>query len=234
LIAGIDGCRGGWYVIEANHQCSDVRGRVFPSFDRALSAIPAHSIIGIDIPIGLQSVGARACDEAARRYLGPKRASSVFTAPIRPVLGASSHAAASAMRRGIEGKGMSIQAFGITAKVREVDTALRAASERAQRVFEVHPEVSFTRLNGAKALTHSKKRPLGREQRLELLAKANQLGDAPARLVATRPKTIVEPDDVLDAFIALWTARRILEGTAQSFPEHAGQDGVGLRMGIFY
>jgi predicted RNase H-like nuclease len=209
-----------------------VLGRVHPSFERALSAIPAHSIIGIDIPIGLQSVGARACDEAARRYLGPKRASSVFTAPIRSVLDATSHAAASAMRRAIEGKGMSIQAFGITAKVREVDTVLRAASERAQRVFEVHPEVSFTRLNGAKSLTHSKKRPLGRGERLELLA--NQFGDAPARLVATRPKCIVEADDVLDAFIALWTARRILEGTAQSFPERVVQDGVGLRMGIFY
>jgi predicted RNase H-like nuclease len=136
------------------------------------------------------------------------------------------------MRRGIEGKGMSIQAFGITAKVREVDTVLRAAPERAQRVFEVHPEVSFTGLNGAKALTHSKKRLLGRGERLELLAK--QFGDAPARFIATRPKGIVEADDVLDAFIALWTARRILEGTVQSFPERVVQDGVGLRMAIFY
>jgi predicted RNase H-like nuclease len=127
---------------------------------------------------------------------------------------------------------MSIQAFGITSKVREVDIVLRAAPERAQQVYEVHPEVSFSCLNGARPLTHSKKTALGRAERLELLA--NQFGDAPARLVATRRKSLVEADDVLDAFIALWTARRIVEGAAQSLPDRAEQDTVGLRMGIFY
>lgn len=232
MIAGVDGCRGGWYVIEADHECTSIRGQLYASLDNLLSALPAHSIIAIDIPIGLLRTGARTCDEAARRFLGAARGSSVFPAPIRSVLDAPSHAVASAIRRQIEGKGMSIQSFAITAKVREVDIALRAAPERAHCVFEVHPEVSFTSLNGTKALAHSKKRAHGRQERLEILA--NQFGDAPARLVANRPKRTVAADDVLDAFVALWTARRIVAGAAASLPDRPPQDETGLRMAIFY
>ena len=48
---------------------------------------------------------------------------------------------------------VSKQLFMIAPKIREVDAALRADAGAAARVFEVHPEVAFWRLNGERALT---------------------------------------------------------------------------------
>ena len=43
---------------------------------------------------------------------------------------------------------VSKQLFNIAPKIREVDEALRAPPDAAGRVFEVHPELAFWRLNG--------------------------------------------------------------------------------------
>jgi predicted RNase H-like nuclease len=232
LIAGIDGCRGGWFLVEGDTENATVQGSVCGSFADVLTRIPAPTVIAVDIPIGLHSLGARSCDEAARQLLRPRRSSSVFPAPIRPVLDAATHKAASECRRGVEGKGMSIQAFAITGKVKEVDSALRSAPEHASRVFEVHPEVSFAMLNGAQPLTHAKKRAIGRAERLALLS--SHFGDTPQRLIDGRSKGLVAADDVLDALVALWTAQRIVRGTAVSLPPVPERDEVGLPMAIFY
>ncbi|TIP62247.1 MAG: DUF429 domain-containing protein, partial [Mesorhizobium sp.] len=45
-------------------------------------------------------------------------------------------------------RGVSIQAFGIFAKIREIDAVLIARPELRRRIFESHPEVAFCRLNG--------------------------------------------------------------------------------------
>ena len=230
MVAGLDGCRGGWYIVQESTD-GTITGRVCASFRDALQLIPAPAPIAIDIPIGLKSSGARTCDLAARRALAPTRGSSVFPAPIRPVLHASTHKEASDMRRAVEGKGISIQSFNITGKIREVDAALRASPTDADRVYEVHPELCFASLNNAKPLSHSKKRASGRAERLALLAQ--HFGDAPERLLAERPRDIVAADDVIDAFVALWTARRIANGTAASLPSVPEQDELGLRMAIF-
>ena len=200
MIAGLDGCRGGWYVIREDSHGA-ITGSVCASFVEALSLIPAPSLIAIDIPIGLKASGPRNCDLAARRVLAPTRGSSVFPAPLRPLLLASTHAEASGMRRATEGKGLSIQSYAIMAKIREVDTALRASPQQADRVFEVHPEVCFAILNDSRPLANSKKRSAGRTERLELLAKA--FGNEPERLLAERPRKTVAADDVIDAFHAL-------------------------------
>ena len=50
---------------------------------------PDFDALGIDTPIGLPDRaerGGRACDAAARRLLGPGRASSVFSAPVRATM----------------------------------------------------------------------------------------------------------------------------------------------------
>jgi predicted RNase H-like nuclease len=51
------------------------------------------------------------------------------------------------------------------------------------------------------------------------------LGPSPASCSHPRPN----PDDLNDAFAALWTARRIANGTAQVFGDRAA-DKFGLRM----
>jgi predicted RNase H-like nuclease len=160
-IAGVDGCPAGWYAVQLRPGLREIEGTVHARFDFLLQACPAPACVAVDIPIGLRESGERACDQAARERLGA-RASSVFAAPLRGVLGATSHEEASARRRAIEGKGMSIQAYNILRKVEEVDAALRAAPVQAQRVHETHPEVCFLQMNAGQPLAHGKKTAAGR------------------------------------------------------------------------
>ena len=231
MFLGIDGCPAGWYVVQTGLG-GTLTSKVYTRFADVLADAPSASVIAVDIPIGLTAVGSRRCDELARRTLAPKRSSSVFPAPLRPVLEAASYPEASAMRRSIEGKGMSIQTFAITRKVREVDLALEASPTHHERVYEVHPEVCFTHLNGGRPMGFAKKKSAGRAERFSLLAA--QFGDAPARMVEARTRRDVGADDVLDAFVALWSALRIGHGQHASLPVIPDHDALGRRMAIFY
>ncbi|RWX57873.1 DUF429 domain-containing protein, partial [Mesorhizobium sp. M4B.F.Ca.ET.089.01.1.1] len=73
-------------------------------------------------------------------------------------------------------RGVSIQAFGIFSKIREIDSLLIARPDLRDRVFESHPEVAFCRLNGGKAMALPKKvkgaiNPAGMEERKALLCR---------------------------------------------------------------
>jgi len=100
-------------------------------------------MLGIDIPIGLTDKGARECDKEARQVLGRPRASSVFPAPIRAVLAAESWEEACAIRKRVDGKRMSKQAWAIVSKIRCVDREMAGSPTMQSRIREVHPEVSF-------------------------------------------------------------------------------------------
>ena len=232
MFLGIDGCPRGWYAVRVATARGQISGKVYPRFSEVLAEAERSAIIAVDIPIGLLFAGSRQCDELARRALTPMRSSSVFPAPLRPVLGAASHQEASAIRRSIDGKGMSIQSFAITRKVQEVDLALGQAPDLDQRVYEVHPEVCFAKLNHGQPMMFAKRKALGHSERLNLLSRV--FGDAPARLSAERPRKQVSADDVLDAFAALWSAMRISRGEHESMPAVPDHDAQGRRMAIFY
>jgi predicted RNase H-like nuclease len=227
LIVGMDGCKGGWIVAMLATPISKPDCFRVDSLPRLLTSHPALQCVAIDVPIGLAEKGCRACDEAARRQLGPRR-NSVFTAPIRPVLGAASQADASRLRRQIEGKGMTIQAYGILRKVEEVDYVLRTQPTWRGRIREVHPEVCFTQLNGGQPLQFAKKKRNGREERLRLLLPifGAPLEDALVR----RSRFMCEADDIIDAFVGLWTARRALRGEAVTLPSDPSYDAFGIPM----
>jgi predicted RNase H-like nuclease len=227
LVCGVDGCRDGWVVVW--HDLSEGRmwWEVVPDVTSLATRNPAASVSGIDVPIGLVDRGPRACDLEARRLLGFPRSASVFPAPIRPLLDADSYATASAIRRRREGKGLSVQAWGIVPKVREVDEALRVDVAFVERVYEVHPELSFMFMNGERALEHGKKSPAGREARIELVRA--EFGDEVDRALRSRPSGCAE-DDLLDAFAAAWTATRIAAGRALTIPELVPRDRYGLPM----
>jgi len=81
------------------------------------------------------------------------------------------------------------------------------------RVFEVHPEVSFCELAG-ECVAWSKKSWNGRLLRRRLLADAGiVLPDDVIPEVAG-----VVADDVVDAAVVAWSARRIASGTARTLP----------------
>lgn len=165
-------------------------------------------VIGIDIPIGHVPGGSRRADVEARRFVGV-RASSVFSAPPADIGDAGSYEEANALLASLGSPKMSRQAWALVPKMAEAAELARSDD----RVFEVHPEVSFRELSGAH-LRWSKKSWNGLLCRRELLA------DAGIELPDVIPEVDgIAADDVVDAAIVAWTARRIADGSALSLPD---------------
>ena len=242
MLIGVDGCRDGWVAVsrvdsgQFRWRRIDTLADLFPEGKRGTPRgcpFPMDEVlprvVAVDIPIGLTRRGARLCDGEARARLGPRRC-CVFTPPIRPMLAARSHAEASAIRRRLEGKGMSIQAWGIVRKIVEVDRLLRRHPKYRRIVREAHPELCFSALNGGRPIAERKKSPEGHRRRVDLLRCA--YGSAILRALADRRTLGCEDDDILDAFATLWTAERIHRGQATTLPAEPPCDAHGLRMEI--
>jgi predicted RNase H-like nuclease len=195
--------------------------------------IAAHEdagAIGIDIPIGLSESGTRRCDVEARRLLGPGRASSVFPPPAYGVLGVVTHVEAVALSRALIGKGVPIQAFSIYGKIKEANDTV--TPDIQDRVFEVHPEVSFWALAG-RPMTYPKRKLPGYQERRALLEPVTGV-ELPTRIEAFKLAPPAKPDDILDACVAAWTARRAAEGLAGRLPDVVEIGALGLRMEMVY
>lgn len=223
-IAGIDGCRGGWLAVIKDGDALEVR--MVSSEEELVTLFASCLIVAIDIPIGLSERGPRSCDHHARRFLG-RRASSVFPAPLRPLIAVRDYIEANRMSHQLQRRGVSKQGFAIVPKVEQIDRILQRHHELRGRVYEVHPEVSFAMWNGGEAIAASKRTPEGLAAR-RALASAH-FG---AEIVATVPRGAHE-DDLLDALAALWTAERIATGRARELGD-AHIDVTGLPMRIVY
>ena len=139
---GVDGCKKGWFSITLD-ETGGSWFAVYESFKDLWGKRRGATAILVDIPIGLRNdESARTCDVEARKLLGNRR-SSVFPAPRRAALGATSHSEASERNRHVSGKGLSQQTFHILHKIAEVDTLLRADRRARQVIREVHPEILF-------------------------------------------------------------------------------------------
>jgi hypothetical protein len=155
----------------------------------------------------------------------PTRARMKTSSTMRPALGNETYAGACAANRASSSIRLSIsrQAFGILAKLREVDAAMTPALQA--RVAEVHPELSFFAMGGRPA-KHGKRASVGRAERLRILTAAG-FPSIPTSV------TGAAPDDVLDAVAACWSAQRIHLGTSVGLPEGpVPVDARGLRMEI--
>lgn len=214
VCVGIDGCRAGWIAVIS--EPSGVTAHLLTTVEDLVPRLLPTAVVAIDVPIGLVDAGARDCDRVARQRLGSRRGSSVFPAPIRPVLTAATHADACEICARIEGKRMSLQAFAIVPKVREVDALLRGRPWLQSVVKEVHPELCFAAWNGGVPLAHTKKSAAGKAEREVLIERWR-----PGLISAWRgrwPTGRVARDDLNDAMAALWTAERIAAGVAASIP----------------
>ncbi len=225
-VFGVDGCNGGWIV--AARERGTIRCRRVARLEELLLAAPPE-VVAVDIPIGLPESGARACDVAARALLGSRR-SSVFPAPLRALLAASSYEEASQLRERIERKRISKQTWLIVPKIAEVDRLLRRSADARAATHEVHPELSFYYLNNERPMSEAKRKSAGQAERLELLRK--WCGAAVERALAERGRLTCGADDVIDAFAALWSAERIATGKAVVHPANPELDAHGLPMSI--
>lgn len=233
-LVGVDGCRAGWLAAFVRPSEGEIRIRVCAAFTDIVDAPEAPAIIAIDMPIGLPEragEGGRDAERAVRPLLGARQ-SSVFSVPSRRAIYAGDYreACAIALETSDPPRKVSRQTFMLAPKIRQVDDALRADPALAARVFEVHPEVAFWRLNGERALSEPKRvksRPYepGLALRRELLRPHDLMSQEIPRGAAA--------DDVVDALACAWVARRILRAEAASFPPDPPRDAYGLRMAIW-
>ena len=225
---GVDGCRGGWCVV-----CSAEVWCV-ATFAELLEKVGEAAVIAVDMPIGLldrAAAGGRACDREARRILGPGRASTVFSPPVRPALDAASYGEALRINRETspERIGISKQAYNLFAWIRDLDSVL--AHRPKQRIVEAHPELAFQALNGNRPLATKKRTTAGRCQRTALLKDA---GYHWIEAALGRPPKGATREDVLDATVLCWTAQRVAQGTACHVPKTPAYDSRGLPMAIWW
>ena len=205
---GIDGAPGGWVGVVVDHK-GFVAALFGETIGRLAELVPDADGFGIDIPIGLFADRFREADVVAREAAGPRRA-SIFPIPPRPALESATYAAGNELARRLTGSGMSVQAYGLRAKIFEVERWLPGAGVAA---WEVHPEVSFATLAG-RPLTAGKKTWNGSTARRNLLVGAgiclpDDLGIAGTAGV----------DDVLDAAVVAWSCRRLIAGRGRSWPD---------------
>ena len=217
--AGIDGCKNGWVVVWEQNDTTSVQ--CMQNLHTVLEQKP--EIVVIDIPIGLLDCGTRAADICARQFL-KHRSCCVFTAPIRPILACKTYDFATQCRRRVEGKSMTKQAWAIVSKIREVDALL--TTNLQQSIKEGHPEVTFAVMNGGEP-PPSKHSTSGHQARLALL----RVQFPEIDLTLEQHKRFRE--DIIDAYAMLWTARRIKNKEAATFPEEQAIDVRGLNMQIW-
>lgn len=248
-VAGIDGCKAGWVAV---FRAPDGTFETFveESFSDLVARLPAETVIAVDMPIGLperSGHGGRGPEALVRRRLGARQ-SSVFSIPSRAAIYAepgpfaslddwyAAHRRASDVARATSEpqRGISIQAFGIFSKIRELDQALIERPALRRRVIESHPEAAFWRLNGEAPMERPKKikgrlnRP-GMEERRALLIGC---GMDEAFLRGNPPRGAAE-DDFLDAAAVLFIAERFAEGLAVPFPDPPGCDSFGNPVAIW-
>ncbi len=248
-LAGVDGCKAGW-VAALRLPDGAVAVRIFDRFESLVDALPGDAVVAVDMPIGLPDhigKGGRGPEMAVRPLLGARQ-SSVFSIPSRAAVYAetgafehieawyAAHRRASRIARETSDppRAISIQAFGIFSKIREIDELLRRRPELRARIRESHPEAAFWRLAGGRVMERPKKikgriNPEGMEERRALLARSGLDRDL---LGAPCPRGAGE-DDLLDACAMLMIAARIADGRARPFPDPPLVDAHGIPVAIW-
>lgn len=248
-IAGADGCKAGWVAVTCR-PAETPQVAVFPAIESLVAALPDDAVVAIDMPMGLPeraAHGGRGPEALVRRHLG-MRQSSVFSIPSRAAVYAepgpfatpeewsAAHRRASdvALRTSEPPRAISIQAFGIFSKIRELDAMLRMRPALTARIIESHPEVAFWRLNGGCAMSLPKKvkgriNPAGMEERKGLLASQ---GFDRVFLDQALPRG-AGADDFLDAAAVMLIAARFARGEAKPFPDPPLTDAYGIPIAIW-
>ncbi|WP_420412883.1 DUF429 domain-containing protein [Roseibium sp.] len=236
-LAGVDGCKAGWIAVIRNlNDPEDLKLHLFSEFSDLLRYQPELKIIAVDMPIGLpDKLGSdgRGAEKAVRKHLG-MRQSSVFSVPSRAAVYETEYLASceTALKTSNPPRKVSKQCFYLFPKIREIDALMTPKLE--ERIYEVHPELAFWRLNGESEMSLPKKvksraNPEGLDQRRDLLVSKG----LPKDFLNQKPPKSCGRDDLLDAAANSLIAERILLGEAEPFPANYQRDCKGLRMAIW-
>jgi predicted RNase H-like nuclease len=194
-VAGLDGCKAGWLMFYKNN--NHYSFRLISSIEAGRPILEECSKIFIDMPIGLSSQGFKRGIEKQMIQLLKNRSSTIFTPPCREALALSDYKKANPKNKAITGKGLSIQAFNIGKKIKEVDNFIENASHI--ELAESHPEICFKVLKG-EVLQSKKNTAFGIDERFNLInSYSANLAESVRQALNCYPKTKVQPDDIVDA-----------------------------------
>lgn len=231
-VYGVDGCRNGWAVVAV---AADGPLEPAISWRPTLAGLVGRATVAVDIPIGLPERidGPGRAPEQSIRPLLRSRRSSVFSIPSRAAVFADNYEEACRIARQTSSpsRAISIQAFKIFPLIREVDGLLTTKNQH--RVFEVHAELAFWRLNGNTPMAEPKLRvgvPAS-EQLQSRIAILQRYGFPPE--IFGSPLPGIPLVDVVDAAAIALIARRCHCGAATPFPDPPPVDGRGLRLAIW-
>lgn len=240
FVAGADGCPPGWAVV-----LRDITGKRPPELTIAadMPALLRHprlpAMIAVDMPIGLPErvgPGGRGPESEVRPLLG-ERKSSVFSIPSRSAVYAEDFekACEAALATSEPPRKISIQAFHLFPKIRQIDALIREDPGLLLILKECHPEVAFMRMNGGAPLTEPKKvksavHEPGIRQRKALLAAVAGYDEA---FLDMKTPSGVGTDDFIDACACAFVAERLAKGEAQSYPAKPERDAHGIPMAIW-
>jgi predicted RNase H-like nuclease len=137
------------------------------------------------------------------------------------------------IHRSIDGRGVNVFSWNLYPRIRDVDAELQNNPHLRDKVYEVHPEISFRALNDGVPIIAAKRNSEGESIRRSLVE--NHFGaGAFDEIRKNHYLKDAANHDINDAFAVLWSAERIFNGIAVVMPAEAEFDSVGLRMGIWY
>jgi predicted RNase H-like nuclease len=180
---------------------------------------PTFAVIALNAPVGYldeSAAGGRTCDREARALLGPKRGSSIQSAPVR------------SPTNDLEFLPDHLDAISMTLLPRYREVAGEMAPFRQRTVYEVHSDMSFFQLNDGSPMQFPKHTEKGLNERRELL-EAKFPG---ATRILSSELPGVSQAHLLDVAVFVWTARRIFARAAVRIPQDPEWDEQGLRMEI--
>ncbi len=222
VVAGVTPCGPSWLVAAAKLQgtiFAPEEPQLISPFSEVLDQRPTFSVIALNAPVGYldeSAAGGRTCDREARALLGPKRGSSIQSAPVR------------SPSNELEFLPDHLDAISMTLLPRYREVAGEMAPFRQRTVYEVHSDVSFYQLNDGKPLQWPKHTEKGLNERRELLEE--KLPPVSRILSAEVPGASLA--HLLDVAVFVWTARRIFARAAVRIPQDPEWDEQGLRMEI--
>lgn len=210
LVVGVDGSNGRWVAVALRGR-RFVDARIVDTLGDVLAAWPEAGAVGVDTPIGLPRPEGfpRRADVGARELL-PGATARVFLTYPREVYEATTHEEATTRATALVGKGVSRQAWALRRAI------LDAAELDDPRVFEAHPELSFAAIR--REVLRPKTTWQGLAERIDALRLEG------IELPLDHDAASASPDDVVDAAVVAWTARRRLRGKARPVPRDAAAD----------
>lgn len=235
-IVGIDGCKFGWIAIAL-----DLDGQFqiskHSTFNDLINTYSQAKRYLVDMAIGLSGLHhPRIVEKLAREKLKPNKTSTIFTPPCRTAVYEQSYDSAKEKNITITGKSISIQAWNIVPKIREVDQFLIKNRKYQDKIWEAHPEVCLAGLNGGIPMLTKKKTVEGKEERLNLLQNifqgSKEIFEAGDLLFL---KKEVKTDDLVDA-LALAISGFLGEKKSFDFlkSDNFPKDEKGLEMKMVY